>query len=222
LSHRTNLSVPRLVRCLTMSHIVWRYPICTILRERSSLPDMQVDYLRFYDLETYLWEDVQRRFHADGSIGAFDFFAIVIWKANRAKSKIAKRLLDKDRENRSELEPICRDLTATLYQAADAKERLRILRKDWGFYLPTASAILSVFWPDEFSVYDVRVREQLGGLKDLGNKTDFEKIWAGYLAYLEAVRSVSPTGLSLRECDRYLWGKSVAGQLTSDVSRGFT
>jgi hypothetical protein len=55
-----------------------------------------VDYLRFQDFESYLFEDVHRRFQEDGSIGAFDFFAIVIWKANRAKSKVAQRLLGRD------------------------------------------------------------------------------------------------------------------------------
>jgi len=54
-----------------------------------------VDGLRYYDLEAYLFEDVHKRFKTEGSIGAFDFFSIVIWKANRAKSRIAKRLLSK-------------------------------------------------------------------------------------------------------------------------------
>jgi len=183
---------------------------------------MQVDYLRFYNLETYLWEDVHGRFHADGSIGAFDFFAIVIWKANRAKSKIAKRLQAEDRKNRTDLEPICRDLTAGLYQAPNAKERLRMLLEDWRFYLPIASAVLSVFWPDEFSVYDVRVCEQLGRFHRVGNRSAFESIWTGYQEYLVAVRLQSPAGITLRNCDRYLWGKSVAEQLASNLSREFT
>ena len=59
-----------------------------------SLDSMEPDFLRYYDLETYLWEDVHRRFHTDGGIGAFDFFSIVVWKSNRAKSKIAARLLE--------------------------------------------------------------------------------------------------------------------------------
>lgn len=51
-----------------------------------------MNYCRYYDLETFLFEDVTKRFDDDGSIGAFDLFSIVIWKANRAKSKTAKRL----------------------------------------------------------------------------------------------------------------------------------
>ena len=52
-----------------------------------------MDYVRYYDLESYLFEDVRQQFQSEGSLSAFDFFSIVIWKANRAKSKIAKRLL---------------------------------------------------------------------------------------------------------------------------------
>lgn len=52
---------------------------------------MSLDYQRYYDLETFLFEDVYRRFRDNGSIGAFEFFSIVIWKANRAKSITAKR-----------------------------------------------------------------------------------------------------------------------------------
>ncbi len=182
---------------------------------------MDLDFLRYYDLERYLWEDVHQRFHQEGSIGAFDFFSIVIWKANRAKSHTARRLLRTDPAGRSELEPIVRDLSRNLYGAGDAKERLRILMKDWGFYLPMASAILSVFWPDEFSVYDVRVSDQLGRFQKLGNKTDFQAIWSGYHEYLEAVRCAVPSGLSLRDADRFLWGKSVAEQLNNDLRENF-
>lgn len=182
---------------------------------------MQPDFLRYYDLETYLWEDVHRRFHVDGGIGAFDFFSIVVWKANRAKSKVAKKLLQTDPKGRTELEPIVRDLTGGLHDASAAKDRLHILMKGWGFYLPMASSILSVLWPDDFSVYDVRVCGQLGCFHKLGNKTDFDRIWTGYHEYLEAVRCAVPSGLSLRDADRFLWGRSVWQQLAQDVERGF-
>jgi hypothetical protein len=124
-----------------------------------------LDYSRYYDLESYLFVDVHNRFHEEGSVGAFDFFSIVVWKANRAKSKAARRLVSRDPDGRSDLEAIVRDLTAALRHAPDARERLRILLGDWGFYLPMATSVLSVFWPEEFSVYDIRVCDQLGRFK---------------------------------------------------------
>jgi hypothetical protein len=119
------------------------------------------DYLSYYDLEQYLFEQVGPRFHSEHSIGAFDFFSIVIWKANRAKSKIAERLRRKAQPG-EDLDAIARRLTASLYGARDACERLRLLldEKEWGFRLPMASAVLTVLWPEEFTVYDFRACEQ--------------------------------------------------------------
>jgi len=100
--------------------------------------------LLYYDLEQYLFKEVHTRFQNEHSIGAFDFFSIVIWKANRAKSKIAAKLLRLDPKNQSGLDPIVRDLTHALFKASHARNRLRILVQDWEFALPMASAILSV------------------------------------------------------------------------------
>lgn len=180
-----------------------------------------VDPIRYYDLERYLFEDVGRHFAADQSIGAFDFFSIVIWKANRAKSYIARRLLRRDKNGRAELEPIVRDLTASLFDAPDEKARLGILVQEWGFGLPMASAILSVLWPLDFTVYDVRVCEQLGRFAKLGSLSKFEAIWEGYSDYRDSVRLAVPGDLSLREKDRHLWATSMVKQLERDIAAGF-
>jgi hypothetical protein len=84
---------------------------------------MTPDPLRYYDLENYLLGDVRTRFQATGWISAFDFFSIIIWKANRAKSRIAKRLREKDPGNRTALEPIVHDLTRSLHDANDGEAR---------------------------------------------------------------------------------------------------
>jgi hypothetical protein len=180
-----------------------------------------LDPTRYYDLEGYVFDVVHHRFHEDGSIGAFDFFSIVIWKANRAKSTIARRLLQRDRLHRLQLEPIVRDITKALFAASGARERLQVLVEDWGFRLPMASAILSVFWPDELSVYDVRVCEQLQGFHGLQNRTDFSSLWSGYQEYIAAVQQAVPSTLSLRDKDRYLWASSVAEQLQRDIAVNF-
>jgi len=89
--------------------------------------------------------------------------------------------------------------------------------KDWKFALPMASAILSVCWPEDFTVYDYRVRELLVGFPELKNLTDFEKIWDGYKEYKAKVSEIAPAELNLREKDRYLYGKSNALQLNEDI-----
>jgi hypothetical protein len=183
----------------------------------SPLPDP----LRFYDLERYLFEDVHGRFHADGSLGAFDFFSIVIWKANRAKSTIAKRLRRMDPGGRRALEPIVRHLTSSLYVAVGARDRLRTLMQEWGFKLPMSSAILTVLWPEEFTVYDVRACEQLGDFHQLGDQTEEDRIWEGFVKYRAAVQAAVAEPLSLRDKDRVLWARSAVLQLQDDIVRGF-
>lgn len=172
-----------------------------------------IDPLYYYNLESYLFEQVSKRFQEDGSIGAFDFLSIVIWKANRAKTKIAKRLL----ANSDSLEEAARKLTSLLYEAKSDEERLAILMSCYGFLLPMASSILSVFWPERFTVYDIRVCEELRDFDWVGNLSKQSKVWDGYLKYRTAVIEATPTELTLRDKDRYLWGRSAASQLKTDI-----
>ena len=84
-----------------------------------------------------------------------------------------------------------------------------------------ASAILTVLYPDEFTIYDYRLCEQLRDFHKLATLSRFEDVWDGYQVLLERVRAMTPDGLSLRDRDRYLWGKSAYEQLVSDVMRKF-
>lgn len=172
-----------------------------------------IDPLCYYNLESYLFEQVSKRFHIEGSIGAFDLLSIVIWKANRAKTRIAKRLLLKSHS----LEEAARELTSLLNKTETDEERLAILMQSYGFLLPMASSILSVLWPDRFTVYDVRVCEELRDFGWLGKLTKQSKIWDGYLKYKAAVVEATPIEITLRDKDRYLWGRSAASQLEVDI-----
>jgi hypothetical protein len=84
-----------------------------------------------------------------------------------------------------------------------------------------ATAILSILWPDRFTVYDVRVCGQLGRFGDLATQSRFDRIWPGYCEYLQAVNDAVPGPRSLREKDRVLWATSAAQQLEADIARGF-
>jgi hypothetical protein len=179
------------------------------------------DYLQLYHLEPYLFGTVGPQFRRVGHLSAFDFFCIVIWKANRAKSRIARRLLDKDHKKRKTLDPIVNDLTTAIYCASSGKDRLRILFEAWGFRHPMASAILTVLYPEEFSVYDFRVYSQLPAHERLESKTNFERVWKGYQDFVEAVRNAVPNDMSLRDKDRFLWGRSFYNDLKSDITNGF-
>lgn len=78
--------------------------------------------------------------------------------------------------------------------------------KDWHFGLPMASGIRSVCWPDDFTVYDLRVRESPIDFPELNNLTDFERNWTGYENYKKPVAESVALQMNLRDKDRYVWG----------------
>jgi len=176
-----------------------------------------MDYRQYYDLESYLFGTVQRRFAQEGKLSAADFFCIVIWKANRAKSKIAERLLQKY----DNLETAVQSLTSGLSQKPNAEDKLRYLMEEWGFRLPMASAILTILYPNDFTIYDVHVCDLLGRFHNLGNRVNFKNLWHEYQEFKQAVEEEAPSELNLRDKDRYLWGKSFYEQLMKDVENEF-
>ena len=93
--------------------------------------------------------------------------------------------------------------------------------QDWGFLLPMASAILTVFYPSDFTVYDSRVCDVLGDFDWVGNRTNFDKLWDGYSQFMAAVKQKAPSDLSLRDKDRWLWGHSFYGELVKDIDENF-
>jgi hypothetical protein len=187
------------------------------------------EYLKYFNPEEYLFNDVSKRFHEDGYLTAFDFFCIVIWKANRAKSKIADRLLA-PKHGHKDLDSAVKALTSAIHSEKEPKGRLLIMMNKekwetrlpkWEFRLPMASAVLTVLYPDEFTIYDVRVCETLNDFKNLQNKSRFEDIWSGYEDFVKRVKSAASEQPTLRNKDRWLWGKSFAEQLEKDIEKQF-
>lgn len=190
---------------------------------RRALPDG----LAYYNLEDYLFGEVSHGFIARGWIDAFDFFSIVIWKANRAKSVTAKRLLKLGAtRGLTDLDGICRAITEDVHAAATDKARLFVLMDTWKFLLPMASAILTVLYPERFTVYDYRVCEELqqmnlGNFKDLASKTNVDVVWPDYEEFMTKVRETHQIG-SLRDKDRALMGRSMAKDLEQGILNRFS
>jgi hypothetical protein len=176
-----------------------------------------VDYLKLYDLENYLLGEVAEKFKAEGKLDAFDFFCIVIWKANRAKSRVARLLLKRF----SSLDEAVEALTTALNKEQDRKAKMKLLISDWGFNLPMASAILTVLYQHDFTVYDIRVCNVLGNFHKTKERSDFDQMWSEYESYVAAVKAAASTISDLRNKDRWLWGKSFSEQLKSDISTSF-
>jgi hypothetical protein len=178
------------------------------------------NFLQYYDLEGYLFKVISIRYAQDKTLTAFDFFCIVIWKANRAKSKVAERLLAHG-NGQANLGSAVGSLLAAISEAQDQSARLSVLIEGWGFRLPMASAILTVLYPEDFTVYDIRVCDVLGDFKDAQYKTNIATLWERYAAYVIAVKGAVPECSSLRDKDRFLWGKSFATQLQTDIQSSF-
>ena len=174
---------------------------------------MPLDYRKFHNLEAYLLSEVGPRFAKSGRISPSDFFMIIIWKANRSKTQIRDRLIKQS----GDFDTSVRRLAASLYKSDGPKRRLEVLMKEWGLRLPMATAILTILYPDDFSVYDERVCEQLGGFEKLTSRKFTDKLWNEYQEFLNAVHDATPAGLSLRDKDRYLWGRSLYQSVKRDI-----
>jgi hypothetical protein len=192
-----------------------------LLRITQGLPEIHDEsYLKYYDLENYIFNTVREKFQKEGSISAEDFFCIVIWKANRAKSNIARLLLKRF----SSLEIAVRTITGFLRnENMNDYDRFKYLL-DKGFSLPMLSAILTVLYPERFTIYDYRVcsHPEFKEFEKLAYKmVDTEKYWELYQNYKKAVIRNTPFWMNLRQKDQYLWGKSFGLQLKEDIQNQF-
>jgi hypothetical protein len=177
-----------------------------------------VNYLRYYDLEAYLFDHVTQVFQRRGYLTGFEFFSIVRWRTNGATAQVAHRLTA---SGHTDLEAAVQLLTTEIANAESNEEKLEILLKKWGFRLPLASAILSVCYPEEFALYDRRVCDELGGFHDLANKRKFSSILQGYNEFIQAVKEAGPSRLTLRDKDRWLSARLAYHDLMTNVARGF-
>jgi hypothetical protein len=176
-----------------------------------------MDYRKYYHIEKYLFKDVYSSFHHNGYLTASDFFFIIIWKSNRSKSKEAKRILH---ISQLSLPRTIKKITETISQKPTQKEKMSVLINDWKFKLSTASAILTVLYPNQFTIYDRRVLNLLK-LPNINNIGKFDKLWKGYCEYKKLVVRKTPRRFKLRDKDRYLWGKSIYRQLKADIKSEF-
>lgn len=174
----------------------------------------------FYDPEDYLLNSVGPAFRKSGKLDSADFYTMLIWKAERAKGRHKSRL---QRIVRGSFDDAVRAIASELYASIDGKARLEALMNRWEFMLPTASAILTLLYPDEFTVFDWRACDELrfrGGSKFPYNpwcqRGFSDALWEQYELFKQMVIEQTPAELSLRCKDRFLIGRSTRASIEAE------
>lgn len=174
----------------------------------------EIDWEKFYDSERYLLDEVGRNFRDTGILDSADFYTILIWKAERAKNQHKKRL---KRIVGGSLQDAVSRIASELREAPDGKDRLKALMDGWGFVLPTATAILTFLYPNEFTVFDWRVCDEVKFPYEPWCSRGFsESLWDHYQRFKQTVIDQTPAQLSLRRKDRFLIGRSTRKSVEQD------
>ncbi len=158
---------------------------------------------RYYDLDDYLFCCVTTRFAKQNTLNAFDFYAIVTWKSNRSISKVKNGLIA------AKLTPTA--LMAKVSACASDRDRMLELDKVAGIGVPIASAILTVCYPNRFTILDYRAWEALllFHFKKANRQTMPNDIDGYFNIYLPACRAMATKHkMTLRELDKSMWGLS--------------
>ncbi len=156
-------------------------------------------YLKYYFLEDYLFNEVHKNFQKHEYLTPEEFFAIIIWKSNRAKTNVRSGIKKSGKTIKS--------ITSNIFQAKTFEQKLDILTSIPGLGLPIASAILTVCYPDDFTVVDYRAQVSL---KKFGEAVEGNPAanTPAYLDYLDKCKKLSHRfNVSLRDFDRMLWAK---------------
>lgn len=109
-----------------------------------------------------------------------EFYQICMWKSARQKNKYLK--------NKDKVETISRKVFST----HDEKEKIELLCSLEGVGIPTASAILTVLYPENYPIIDIRCIEALNylGYKELKKTMSF-KNWEKYLGIMRTLAKES-------------------------------
>ena len=152
-------------------------------------------------LEEYLFNDIHKNFQKRGWLTPEEFLAIVIWKRSTSKTNITKSIKPSGKS--------VEDITRNVAKAESRETKILILTSIKFIGIAIASAILTVLYPNEFTIIDVRARNSLKrmSIPVLGNP---EENVQDYLDYVDLCKiEAKKLNLSLRDFDRALWGMDI-------------
>ncbi len=150
-------------------------------------------YIALYDTEKYLFDVVGPITRKRGYLTFDDFYKICMWKSARQKQRYTK--------NKQIIEKITKDA----FLEKDEKEIIKILcDKLEGVGIPTASALLTVVFPEKYAIIDIRCLSVLREKFKL--KIGKYISLSTWLKYLNTMREISKENdVTPREMDMALF-----------------
>lgn len=148
-------------------------------------------YVRLYDTENYLFTVIGPAVRERGYFLFDEFYKICMWKSARQKQRYIK--------NKDSVEQISKEAFAE----RDEKRKMEILCRLDGVSIPTASALLTIIYPEKYAVIDIRCLEMLKKMNYDFGKYPSLSIW---LEYLETMREwATENNVTPREMDMALF-----------------
>ena len=126
-------------------------------------------YVRQYDPEKYLFEDIGPRVKERGYFKFSEFYEICMWKSVRPKKKYLK--------NKNSIEK----MSGEAFLEKDDVKQIKILCKLNGVGVPIASALLTVVYPEKYAVIDIRCLKILKSNNEVIGAYPSFKNWKKYL-----------------------------------------
>lgn len=147
--------------------------------------------IKEYNSEEILFTEIGPRARKRGFLSFDDFYQICMWKSVRQKNRYLK--------NKDKVE----DISRKAFSIDDEKEKIELLCSLDGVGIPTASAILTILYPESYAVIDIRCIEELNNLGYKIKKWMSVKNW---IKYLEIMRSLAKeNNVTPRELDMALF-----------------
>ena len=176
----------------------------------KELKEQMEEGLDCYDPENRVFPVIARKVKAGQELSDLDVLLIFKWKLGRVTGDNIKMI------HSDGLEKInCAVKVAGGPGRGEKINALKTLMEIRGIKLAMATAILTVCYPDEFTVIDRRVLEVLG--LSPANSADW-KVEKYFDEYLPRVKECSGSwGCTLRDADRALWGLSVRNNMKKNI-----
>ena len=144
-----------------------------------------------YDTEKIIFTEIGPRARKNCVLNFDDFYKICMWKSRRQKNRYLK--------NKNKVENISRKAFLT----SDETKKIELLCGLDGVGIPTASAILTVLYPENYSIIDIRCIETLN---HLGYKMKNVMTVNNWLKYLEIMRDLAKeNNVTTRDLDKALF-----------------